>query len=53
MVKVDYELIMVDTESLGVTDTEEFTLSCKHFIVHFMLGVTRVTAEHQRKISLL
>ena len=41
MVKVDYELIMVDTESLGVTDTEELTLSCKHFIVHFMLGVPK------------
>jgi len=27
MVKVDYELIMGDTESLGVTDTEELTLS--------------------------
>ena len=41
MVKVDYELIMGDTESLGVTDTEELTLSCKHFIAHFMLEIPK------------
>ena len=41
MIKVDYELIIGDRESLGVIDTEELTLSCKHFIVHFMLGVPK------------